>query len=109
MQPVHRSVAGSEALSSKHSVATRAGVSINIQSFIHSFSCDSRWGVVKHSIIHSFIQLRSPWKEGRKCLFNDTLNTFYLQLYGIGHMVKHSDRASTLDVIGHQIDPSRTH
>ena len=25
-------------------------------------------------------------------LFNDTLNTFYLQLYGIGHMVKdHSD------------------
>ena len=25
-------------------------------------------------------------------LFNDTLNTFYLRLYGIGHMVKdHSD------------------
>ena len=34
-------------------------------------------------------------KEGRKegnVLFNDTLNTVYLQLYGIGHMVKdHSD------------------
>ena len=33
--------------------------------------------------------------EGRKegnVLFNDTLNTFYLQLYGIRHMVKdHSD------------------
>ena len=32
--------------------------------------------------------------EGRKemFLFNDTLNTFYLWLYGIGHMVKnHSD------------------
>ena len=30
-------------------------------------------------------------KEGN-VLFNDTLNTFYLQLYGIGHMVKdHSD------------------
>ena len=30
-------------------------------------------------------------KEG-KVLFNDTLNTFYLQLYGIRHMVKdHSD------------------
>ena len=31
-------------------------------------------------------------KEGRRkegnVLFNDTLNTFYLQLYGIGHMVK---------------------
>ena len=33
--------------------------------------------------------------EGRKegnVLFNDALNTFYLQLYGVGHMVKdHSD------------------
>ena len=37
----------------------------------------------------------SEWKEGRKegnVLFNDTLNTFYLWLYGVGHMVKdHSD------------------
>ena len=35
------------------------------------------------------------WKEGRKegnVLFNDALNTFYLQLYGVIHMVKdHSD------------------
>ena len=31
------------------------------------------------------------WKE-RNALFNDTLNTFYLQLYGVRHMVKdHSD------------------
>ena len=31
------------------------------------------------------------WKEGN-VLFNDTLNTFYLRLYGVGHMVKdHSD------------------
>ena len=30
--------------------------------------------------------------EGGNALFNDTLNTFYLWLYGIGHMVKdHSD------------------
>ena len=29
----------------------------------------------------------------RNVLFNDVLNTFYLQLYGIRHMVKdHSDR-----------------
>ena len=28
----------------------------------------------------------------RNVLFNDTLNTFYLQLYGVRHMVKdHSD------------------
>ena len=35
------------------------------------------------------------WKERRKegnVLFKDTLNTFYLQLYDVGHMVKdHSD------------------
>ena len=33
-------------------------------------------------------------KEGRErnVLFNDTLNTFYLRLYGVRHMVKdHSD------------------
>ena len=31
-------------------------------------------------------------KEGKKCLFNDALNTFYLRLKGVGHMVKeHSD------------------
>ena len=31
-------------------------------------------------------------KEGRSVLFNDALNTFYLRLYGVGHMVKdHSD------------------
>ena len=30
-------------------------------------------------------------KEG-SVLFNDALNTFYLRLYGVGHMVKyHSD------------------
>ena len=32
------------------------------------------------------------WKEGRSVLFNDALNTFYLRLYGVRHMVKdHSD------------------
>ena len=32
-------------------------------------------------------------KEGN-VLFNDALNTFYLKLYGVGHMVKdHSDSA----------------
>ena len=35
------------------------------------------------------------WNEGRKegnVLFNDALNTFYLWLYGVRHMVKdHSD------------------
>ena len=39
--------------------------------------------------------LLSSFIEGRKevnILFNDSLNTFYLRLYGIGHMVNdHSD------------------
>ena len=35
---------------------------------------------------------KTKQKEGRTFLFNNTLNTFYLWLYGIGHMVKdHSD------------------
>ena len=34
------------------------------------------------------------WKEGN-VLFNDALNTFYLWLYGVRHMVKdHSDLKS---------------
>ena len=37
-------------------------------------------------------------KEGN-VLFNDALNTFYLQLYGVGHMVNHhsdSERGNPL-------------
>ena len=37
----------------------------------------------------------SATMEGRKeiFVFNDALNTFYIRLYGVGHMVKnHSDR-----------------
>ena len=34
----------------------------------------------------------SLWKRERNVLFNDALNTFYLRLYGLRHMVKdHSD------------------
>ena len=42
--------------------------------------------VTFHGVIHGVIR-----KEGN-VLFNDALNTFYLRLYGIKHMVKdHSD------------------
>ena len=37
------------------------------------------------------VLIKDSDKSGRKegnVLFNDTLNTFYLWLYGIGHMVK---------------------
>ena len=34
-------------------------------------------------------------------LFNDALNTFYLQLYGVGHMIKdHSERGNPLSPHG---------
>ena len=40
----------------------------------------------KGSFVHNFRSIR---KEGKKCLFNDSLNTFYLRLYDIGHIVKY--------------------
>ena len=47
---------------------------------------------VKH--VEIIKKYNTPWsgrKEGN-VLFNDALNTFYLRLYGVGHMVKdHSD------------------
>ena len=44
------------------------------------------------SKIVGFVSLLMREKEGRKFLFNDALNTFYLRLYGVRHMVKdHSD------------------
>ena len=42
------------------------------------------------------------WKEGN-VLFNDALNTFYLRLFGVRHMVKdHSDSEK-----GNQLPPHR--
>ena len=47
------------------------------------------------------------WKEGRKegnVLFNDALNTFYLRLYGVGHMVKnHSDSEKGNPLLPHRL------
>ena len=38
------------------------------------------------------LQLGSYGERERNVLFNDALNTFYLRLYGVRHMVKdHSD------------------
>ena len=44
-----------------------------------------------HSAHFSYLRLYGVRKEGN-VLFNDALNTFYLRLYDVGHMVKdHSD------------------
>ena len=40
----------------------------------------------------------------RNVLFNDTLNTFYLRLYGIRHMVKdHSDSEKGSPLLPHRL------
>ena len=55
-----------------------------------------RWGIFSQPINGSSV------KEGRKdgiVLFNDALNTFYLRLYGVGHMVNdhsYSERGNPL-------------
>ena len=42
-------------------------------------------------------------KEGN-VLFNDALNTFYLRLYGVGHMVKdHSDSEKENPLLPHRL------
>ena len=42
-------------------------------------------------------------KEGN-VLFNDTLNTFYLRLYGVRHMVKdHSDSERGNPLLSHRL------
>ena len=44
------------------------------------------------AVVFAFQMTTPGHMEGRNVLFNDTLNTFYLRLYGVGHMVKdHSD------------------
>ena len=58
-------------------------------------SWDERtWDFVQCLQTHSFSKFKHS--EGRrKCWFNDALNTFYLRLYGVRHMVKdHSESES---------------
>ena len=43
-------------------------------------------------VMHTCLSDQVQFKEGRKEMFNDALNTFYLRLYGVRYMVKdHSD------------------
>ena len=58
--------------------------------FISWFS-DGKLLLKKRNVYNLHISLITVMKEGN-VLFNDALNTFYLRLYGIRHMVKdHSD------------------
>ena len=53
----------------------------------------SRWGIRTKRVLPSDLEtvIERGGKEGH-ALLNDALNTFYLRLYGVGHIVKdHSD------------------
>ena len=43
---------------------------------------------INSSAFHKMRTFTHNRKKGRNVLFNDALNTFYLRLYGVGHMVK---------------------
>ena len=48
--------------------------------------------IIEKSVVKFFFSLPLFLKRERNVLFNDALNTFYLRLYGVRHMVKdHSD------------------
>ena len=51
----------------------------------------------------SYMVLRERERE-RNVLFNDALNTFYLRLYGVRHMVKdHSDSEKGIPLPPHRL------
>ena len=60
-----------------------------------TYSCGSRDLTLKYFLTNLFINWYIFYITGereRNVLFNDALNTFYLRLYGVRHMVKdHSD------------------
>ena len=53
---------------------------------------ESLYGMLESLLMWPFIQMDHNGRKEGNVLFNDTLNTFYLRLYGVTHMVKdHSD------------------
>ena len=57
-----------------------------------------------HQLNYSTVEQEAlAMKEGN-VLFNDTLNTFYLRLYGVRHMVKdHSDSEKGNPLLPHRL------
>ena len=57
---------------------------VDLEFYAHEHSYERMWPIYNNKV----------WKgeRERNVLFNDALNTFYLRLYGVRHMVKdHSD------------------
>ena len=65
-----------------------------------SFSSDFITGL---SIVYCVFREIIRRKEEND-LFNDALNTFYLRLYGVGHMVKDHSESEKGDPLPPQID-----
>ena len=71
--------------------AKRRNIQPRLLLFIYSFGCVLYFSFIVIVIIIITFIIMIIRKEGN-VLFNDALNTFYLRLYSIGHMVKdHSD------------------
>ena len=49
---------------------------------------DPQTGLVMIILAFSVYDYIYPGRKEGNILFNDALNTFYLRLYGVGHMVK---------------------
>ena len=79
---------GEGVLCSPESVLTLSFLQVVVKQSLtggHNVHCDSP---VQLLVLHGRLQT----ERERNVLFNDALNTFYLQLYGVRHMVKdHSD------------------
>ena len=62
----------------------------NVMEEQHNMACQFKRNI--KNISNAEIKLTLSRERERNVLFNDTLNTFYLRLYGVRHMVKdHSD------------------
>ena len=74
---------------SNHDNESKKPELLNLQCF--SEIINSKQKCMRLQFLKVTVALNFEWKEGN-VLFNDALNTFYLRLYGIGHMVQdHSD------------------
>ena len=63
----------------------------------------SKW-IIQKPCVNSVIQLAQIGRKEGNVLFNDTLNTFHLRLYGIRHVVKdHSDSEKGNPLLPHRL------
>ena len=76
--------------------------------FIYGYMATYIWyrttySIVLLNIVLYVVQCRADRKEGN-VLFNDVLNTLYLRLYGVGHIVKdHSDSDTGYPLLSHHM------